>query len=85
VVASVDTTNSAFTVTLHGAEHFTPQNGTVNVTTSNATHYLATGQGAATFANVTATSKVVVVGTFDPASNTIAARAVIVLPPNSND
>jgi len=78
-VASVDS-ETAFTVTLDGVEHFKPAQDTVKIMTTQFTQYKWPQHGGANFSSLAATEKVVVVGTYDPATNTILARFVLIQP-----
>ena len=76
-VASVNTTNNSFTLTITQADHFQPTGGTITVTTSSTTRFPNGRQSQGTFANVTVGSAIGVQGTFDTPSQTLAAGAVL--------
>lgn len=82
-VASVDSA-TAFTLTLKEAEHFQPTGGTVSVQTNADTKFQLPGHDHPTMADVTAGAQVLVVGTVDPASQTITARFVLIKPASSD-
>ncbi len=76
-VASVDTSNNSFTLTIAGAEHFLPTGGTITVKTTSTTRFPNGRQSQGTFANVTVGSVIGVQGAFDTPGQTLTASAVL--------
>src|SRR5262249_39725384 len=75
-VASVDTTAGSFVLTVQRAEGIMPTGGTITVTTDANTRFMIGRHQQGSLADITASSKVEVDGTFDTTKQTLAARAV---------
>lgn len=79
-VASLGSDGTSFTLTVRDGEHLSAAPaGTLTVQTSASTTFLQ-GKTTATFAAVAAGSYVFVSGTLDPATETLTAKTVAVLP-----
>jgi|SRR5579884_151498 len=81
-IASIDTTNKTFTVTVEEAVHIQPSGGTITITTDQNT-ILHNGFGAKTnlsFDDLSKGQRVDVTGVFDTTTNSVLACRVDILP-----
>lgn len=76
VVASVNADAKTFVVTLKEAEHFQPTGGTATVKTDAKTVYGRPRHQPGSFADIAVGGKVVAIGTFDAATQTLTARRI---------